>query len=115
MMENWETGRVHALIKVTQEVCVRAWYRLPNTRASAQILTKQLPSFFKYSWKKDRLVQWSTNKAEEMESHYIIVVWQTAESEFEELLSAGKKLPNTNFKIVWFIVLRKSETSYSQP
>lgn len=76
-------------------------------------LPNSYPAFFKYSWKKDRLVQRSTNKAEQMKSHYTIVAWQAAESEFEELLSAGKKLPNTNFKIFWFIVLRKNETSYS--
>lgn len=50
-------GETQALIKVTQEVCGRVWYRLHNTQAPAQAFTKQLSSFFKYSWQKDRLVQ----------------------------------------------------------
>lgn len=91
-MGNWEMGETQALIKVTQEVCGRVWYRLHNTQAPAQAFTKQLSSFFKYSWQKDRLVQWFTNKAEQMKCHYPIVACQTAETEFERLLSAGRKL-----------------------
>lgn len=91
MMGNWEMGEMQAFIKVTQEVCGRVWYRLHNTQAPAQALV-QPSSFFKYSWKKDRLVQWSTNKAEQMKSHYPIVAYQTAETEFEGLLFAGRKL-----------------------
>lgn len=91
VMGNWETGETQALIKVTQEACGRAWYRLHNTQAPAQASAKQLSSFLKYSWKKDRLVQCSTNKTEQMTSHYP-VVRQIAETEFEGLLSAGRRL-----------------------
>lgn len=80
-----------ALIKVIQEACGRAWYRLNNTQAPAQAFAKQLSSFLKYSWRRDRLVQCSTNKTEQMRSHYP-VEGQTAETDFEGLLSAGRRL-----------------------
>lgn len=111
-------GGTQVLMKVTQESCGRAWYRLHNTQAPAQAFAKQPSNFLKYSWKKDRLVQCSTNKTEQMRSHYP-VEGQTAETEFEGLLSAGRRLqllPNANLNIFfWFTVLRKSEKFYSQP
>lgn len=91
-MGNWEMGETQAFIKVTQEACGRVWCSLHNAQAPAQAFTKQLSSFLKYSWKQHRLVQWSTNKAEQMKSHCPILVCQTAETESEELLSAGRKL-----------------------
>lgn len=62
----------------------------------------QISNFLKYAQSKDRFVQWSTNKAEEMEIHCPMVACQTEETDFGGLLPQGINvyiLPNTNFKI----------------
>lgn len=49
----------------------------------------QISNFLKYAQSKDRFVQWSTNKAEEMEIHCPMAACQTAETDFGGLLPQG--------------------------
>lgn len=49
----------------------------------------QISNFLKYAQSKDRFVQWSTNKAEEMEIHCPMVACQTEETDFGGLLPQG--------------------------
>lgn len=84
-------GETQALIKVTRKLMAEHGIDCTILRHQPRPLPSNYPAFLKKLWKKDRLVHCSTNKTVQMSSHYP-VVGQTAETEFEGLLSAGRRL-----------------------